>query len=184
MIDVIIICVFALRIFAGRKAGIWSEFVGVIGACVAIFTTLHYYSGLAKFFKSVYLIKTFPVEMIAVIVIFGSVMFLFYILQEAWGAVFRLEIPGTINKRVGLVLATGNAFLLSALIFFSIIAIKDSAAVKLAQRSYSKKIFSRIALNIYSTGYEYIIKRIFPAEEANAQAYVAVDRLVAMDSDV
>jgi len=166
--DVVVALIFVRTVWIAVIKGLSAEFFKVLSVLITSFIALHYFSALAAFFGKHISMPFVHLELLAIIVIWGIITFIFRIIREAWIVSVNPEGKVILSQRIGgVILAIPRAGLISGMIFFMIYTSGSPFLNRQAKKSWLGFHFQDTSFRVYHLFYDGLIQKIFPNEEKN-----------------
>ena len=175
--DILVALIFVRTIWIGLIKGLSSEFFKVLNVFVTSFIALHYFTALAVFFGKHLSIPLVQLELLAFIVIWGVITFIFRIVREAWVVSVNPEGKVILGQRIGgIILAIPRVGLISGLLFFMIFLSGNPFLNRQVRNSWLGFHFQDTSFRVYDLFYDGFIHKVFPNEEKNPALLKVKDR--------
>jgi len=170
-VDVFMAVVIATIICIGRRGGIISESIKLLGIFCTIFIALHYYIRLADYLKDQFIGPDAATEFFAfsLLAILAFVAFIF--ISHGWVLILKIKIPAAVNRWGGLALSLARSYFTCGLLFFMLLLAQHEYATTRAQQSVSRVIFRSVAADLYKAAYATLIEDFFPEEKVNLEVF-------------
>ena len=169
-VDILFIIIMIRICYVSVKRGLVVEFFKFFGTLVAIYVSLHYYTGLSDFWQNRVNLEFIPlafVDFLCVVVLAVLIYLVFVLLREVFGRFIKVEAVPHLNKWGGLVLGVFRGFLLISLFSF-ILVISTIDYFKLSvSRSYSGERLFKVAPRIYSSIWNGFMSKFATQEKFN-----------------
>ena len=167
-IDILTVIITIRICYVSLKSGFIIELFKFFGVVLAIYLSLHYYSGLADFIGA--RIKKPPAEFFkpfafATLAILGNLIFV--LLRSIFYRFIHMEAVPQLNKWGGFVLGIARCILAVGLLTFILVIPNISYLKKSVANSYSGKYFLKVTPNLYSGLWYDLISKFMPKEKFN-----------------
>jgi uncharacterized membrane protein required for colicin V production len=146
------------------------EIFKFLGAVVAIYCSLHYYTTLSDFIKLRLGAKDVPLEFLDFVsaVFLASLGFLIFLgIRIGFDRFIKMETTPNISKVGGLVLGIGRSFLLTSLITFLLVISSVGYLSKSALNSFLGRRLLNIAPNTYTWMWDSMSSKFMTNEKFN-----------------
>lgn len=169
-VDVGLALLFLRVIFIGVRNGFVSEFFKSLGAVTAVYVSLHYYAFVAAWAAHKTNFACAYWNLAVFIVLWFAVTFFFKIFRDGILILFKVEANHQgFDKYAAGILAVGRGLLVVSLAIFMILLIQNAALTKVTMNSYSYKIASRAAVDVYRFLYNNLVDKLLTGQHYNAQ---------------
>jgi len=171
-LDILLIIILFRIAYIAMRIGIPVEFFKFLGAIIAVYLAMHYYTDLSDL-----LVQRVPVakeRMPLEFLDFLSFLFLAivgYFIPVSFCVLFgrfiKMEATPNLNKWLGLVLGIVRAFLLASLITFMLVISSSSYLKNSVVNSYLGRRVFNVAPNTYTWLWNKITSKFMPGEKLN-----------------
>jgi uncharacterized membrane protein required for colicin V production len=169
----IFVLILLLRIcYIALKTGFNIESFKFLGTILAVYLALHYYTGLADWFKAHLSVmeEKMPLEFLdflcfVVLAIFGYVIFWF--LRETFSRFIKMEAVPRLNRWGGFIFGIGRGILLSSLVVFILLISGIGYFKASAQQSYLGSRLFQAAPSTYATIWNRLMSKFMSKEKFN-----------------
>lgn len=169
-IDILTVIIFIRICYVSLKSGFTVELFKFFGVVLAIYLSLHYYSGLGNLIAAP--IKKVPVELFYLLAFTGLVIsgnLIFLLLRSIFYRFIHMEAVPRLNKWGGFILGIARCILVMGLLVFILVIPNMGYLKKSVANSYSGKYFLRVAPNIYSGLWNNLISKFNSKEKFNKE---------------
>lgn len=170
-VDLIILVVFLRILFVAYRTGLIIELFKLIGAFLAVFFSLHYYSRISDTISSVITLSAESADVISLIFLTVVIIIAFKFVREAFFILFKIEPKSIIDKWGAMILGIFRASLISGLVIM-ILFFTSSRYIK---NSVTSSIIGKKILNfsprVYSSCFKGIVVKLFPKEKLNTSVF-------------
>jgi len=173
-VDIFMAIVIAAIIYSGKKGGIVSEFVKLLGIFFTTFITLHYYVRFADFLRYQFFGEKAETEFFAFCLLSFSIFITFLIVSRGWSLIFKVDPASFINRGGSFILSLVRAYFLCGMIFLILLLSDHGYATPRTKESVSSLMFQRASANFYEKIYYKFVNPFFPDEEINKHVFSLV----------
>ncbi len=170
-VDVAILFILIRVIYIGYHRGIITELFKIAGTFVSIFVVLHYFAHLSLVIRQAMNYSQGFGNAIAFLFLWGFSTLVFKIIHDGVMSFFHIDAKATARQIGGLLSAIVRSVLICSLfvVFLRITYVR--ILFESSQRSLVGSRFVRYAPQIYQNTFNGFIKKFFPTEEINEQAF-------------
>ncbi len=164
-VDVLSICILLRCIWKGAAKGIFIEFFKLLGMFFAIFFSIHYYLKLAVILRDRGHVPVSICEIAAFVLIWIVTLIVFNGIRSLVSLWISGEELNFLSRFGGVLLGALRSVLVAGLTIILLLVPGKEMLSKNVQNSYSGWRLSQVPLQIYSFGFENIVKTYFPLEQ-------------------
>lgn len=170
---------------SGQKSQFVTEIYHFVGATLATFVTLHYYSGFGAYIHKSFSVPSSVQDFAAFCLLGGGIIFFFFVSQGGWKSLLTLSVSKKVEHWGCLILAALRNFLYAGLVFLALMMFDNGLFLKDAKSSFSRRIFQNLSIASYSFMYQIVVQPLFHAELFNDNVYgiVSPPRLPVVDGN-
>jgi uncharacterized membrane protein required for colicin V production len=170
-LDIVIIILLFRTIYVAMKIGLAAELFKLLGTILAIYLSLHYYTGLSDYLKSLMpSLKIIPLGFLdflffVVLAVSGYIIFVF--LRESFSRFIKMEAVPNLNKYGGMLLGVAGGFLFTGLLMFMLAISTVNYLEGSLKSSYLGNRFFKIAPATYTFLWDNLMSKFMPSEKFN-----------------
>lgn len=168
--DIFVVILLFRICYIATKFGLPVELFKLLGTILAVYLSLHYYTGLSDGLRQRFGAEKIPLEFLDFLVFLGLSLLgylIFVSLRLAFYRFIKMEAAPGLNRWGGLVLGLMRGFLLTGLIIFIFTISTISYLKESARSSYSGSRLSKIAPATYSVLWNKFMSKFMPQEKFN-----------------
>jgi uncharacterized membrane protein required for colicin V production len=163
-------------VFMGMKSNIGLEFLGLLGAIVSTFVTLHYYVRLSKFLHESVFVPKDVSEVLAFIILWLTIYVVFKLIISGWSLILKGEAHPIIDKWGGLIISFLSSVLVCGLFFMLFLLAGNDYMRKISKQSFTGYYLVDISPTVYGWMYDQGVSKYFPDEPLNADVFHLKDK--------
>ncbi|MBF0594457.1 MAG: CvpA family protein [Candidatus Omnitrophica bacterium] len=163
----IVVAVIAIRIiFVSSQTGFVVEFLKLLAAVVAVFVSFHYFTGLAAVFVKVPLAPS-VLHTVAFVLLWGMTLLICRFIRDGFLALFSVQAQDGIDKWGAAVISIGRVVVTASVVMFVFLATGQKYMETMTLSSFSSRYILAVSPNIYISGCDHVVTRLFPTEKKN-----------------
>lgn len=170
-IDIIMGIVFFTIIFSGYKNTFLAEGVKFVGSFIAVLVSFHYYASLGTFIKNEGFAPEGLHDFFALLVIAGTIILSFSIIQSSWCAVFNVT---TVEKSASWRANVCNvlkSYLMCGILVTAMLCSGSKPLVYNVVNSAGVNFWGRGTASLYHYSYRNVFAFVFPTEKPNKNLF-------------
>lgn len=175
-IDILMAVILIRALFVGAKRGIVIEGFKLTGTLLAVFITLHYYSGMSKYLQDKIHLPAGAADLFSFCVIWGLISLIFKLVRDGFTMLFSIEAThSALDKWGGVIFAAFRGILVCSL---TILCMRASAMEYLSrnlEKSLTASKLVGISPGFYESCYNNLVSKLFPTEELNKSVFKLAD---------
>lgn len=177
-VDLFILIVFIRTLYIGLKRGFIVEFFKLLGLLFAVVIAFHYYTRIADFLNSKSPLPIDLADFVSLALLSCAVVLIFKFMRDAFLFLVKAEMNPTLDKWLGFILSAFRSFVLSSFIIVLFISSGITYLQASTRESLSQSYLLNVSPRLYSSCFENLIVKFFPAEQINPTIF---DNLEAKD---
>lgn len=174
-VDIIVGAILFRAFYVGIKQGFVIEAFKLIGIFFAIFITLHYFSGLAKFLSDTLHLAGGFTNFVSYIFLWSLVILIFKLVRDAFTLLFRIEAHSALDRWGGWVLACLRGLFIASLAVVLLQVTGIEYLQRITKSSFSGSRTAVLAPKMYEMTFSGLVSKFFPTEELNKEAFLNFD---------
>jgi len=160
-LDLVVIAIFTRGIFVGRKSGLLSELIKLLGVITASFLTLHNYIIVSDVLASSFFVPDGAKYIVAFVLIATICILPFYLIRKAWILVLEVKVFPPVDRWGGLTCSLLKCYVYCALVTLAIYIGGSPQLKNDVRASISGSHFKDVSVNLYQVTFETVITRFF-----------------------
>lgn len=169
-LDIFVLIILIRICYVAIKTGFLLELFKILGAILAAYLSLHYFSRLSSFVSTLIGFRNISpafLSLLSFVFLAGAGYLAFSFLRRIFLKLIKMEAVSTLNKWGGFVLGVARGFLFASLVIFIFVISGIGYLKKGVTVSYSGKALFRIAPAAYSWVFNGLVSKLVTGEKFN-----------------
>lgn len=169
-VDLVIIILLLRTSYVASKKGFFAEVFKFLGMLLGVYLSLHYYTVLSDFLRSIIRVKEVPIEMLdffSLIILAVLGYFVFFFLHMTLEKFIKVEAVNLIERWISFALGIGRAVLLASLIIYAFSIPVVTYLKRSVDNSLSSVYLYKVSPTVYKTIWDKVMSKFMPKEEFN-----------------